>query len=492
MKKKKKKKINIKKIIKLIISIIMLILSLVCFKYVCDLDILPNKYLFLFLAVILILNIISTIFIFMKGIITKILSGILYLLLGFISIIGIKYASNTLEYLDKGFSNDIEYTIYNVMVLNDSNYQSLDNLNNTDMGYLFIDIDDDRYLDLIKDKVNINLKQLGIEELYDELKNKEINSIIINEAYIDLIEEEYTDFNEITKILDTVKVEKESENKDKEVIKELKPINIYLSGSDSRSGLVSSSSLSDVNMIVTINPHTHTVLLTNIPRDYYVQLHGTTGFKDKLTHAGIYGTDMSIKTIEDLLETEIEYYVKVGFSSVIKIVDLVGGIDVYSDTAFRSHCGDGGAEKVYVKVGMNHFTGAQALSYARERYAYNNGDIHRGQNQQQVIEAVINKIMTNKSLLLKYDSLLNSFSELYKTDIPKELITLLIKQQLNDMSSWKIEKQTLIGYDGSKQTYSWPNQYLYVMIPDNNSVNDAVKKIDEVYNGTNQTKADLG
>jgi len=172
MKKKKKKKINIKKIIKLIISIIMLILSLVCFKYVCDLDILPNKYLFLFLAVILILNIISTIFIFMKGIITKILSGILYLLLGFISIIGIKYASNTLEYLDKGFSNDIEYTIYNVMVLNDSNYQSLDNLNNTDMGYLFIDIDDDRYLDLIKDKVNINLKQLGIEELYDELKNK--------------------------------------------------------------------------------------------------------------------------------------------------------------------------------------------------------------------------------------------------------------------------------------------------------------------------------
>ena len=490
--KKKKKKLNKKKIIKLIISIFMLILSLVCFKYVCDLDILPNKYLFLFLAVILILNIISTIFIFMKGIITKILSGILYLLLAFISIIGIKYASNTLEYLNKGFSNDIEYTIYNVMVLKDRNYQSLDNLNNTNMGYLFIDIDDDRYIDLIKDKVNINLKQLGIEELYDNLKNKEIDSIIINEAYLDLIENEYTDFSEITKTLDTVKVEKKSENKDKEIIKELKPINIYLSGSDSRSGLVSSSSLSDVNMIVTINPHTHTVLLTNIPRDYYVQLHGTTGYKDKLTHAGIYGTDMSINTIEDLLQTNIEYYVKVGFSSVIKIVDLVGGIDVYSDTAFRSRCDDGGAQRVYVKVGMNHFTGAQALSYARERYAYNNGDIHRGQNQQQVIEAVINKIMTNKSLLLKYDSLLNSFSELYKTDIPKELITLLIKQQLEDMSSWKIEKQTLIGYDGFNKTYSWPNQDLYVMIPDTNSVNDAVKKIDEIYNGTNQTKADLG
>ena len=100
--------------------------------------------------------------------------------------------------------------------------------------------------------------------------------------------------------------------------------------------------------------------------------------------------------------------------------------------------------------------------------------------------------MTNKSLLLKYDSLLNSFSELYKTDIPKELITLLIKQQLSDMSSWKIEKQTLIGYDGSNQTYSWPNQYLYVMIPDNNSVNDAITKINEIYNETNQLKGDLG
>ena len=491
MKKKKRKKINKNKIIKLIISIFMLILSLVCFKYIYDLDILPNKYLFLFLGVILILNIISIVFIFMKGIITKILSGILYLLLGFISVIGIKYAGNTIEYLNKGFSNDIEYTIYNVMVLKDSNYESINNLNNTDMGYLFIDIDDDRYLDLVKDKVNVNLEQLGIEELHDNLINKEIDSIIINEAYLDLIENEYTDFAELTKTLDTVKVEKESENKNKETIKELKPINIYLSGSDSRSGLVSSSSLSDVNMMVTINPYTHTVLLTNIPRDYYVQLHGTSGYKDKLTHAGIYGTDMSINTIEDLLETEIEYYVKVGFSSVIKIVDLVGGIDVYSDTAFKSHCKDGGAQSVYVKVGMNHFNGAQALSYARERYAYNNGDIHRGQNQQQVIEAVLNKVMTNKSLLLKYDSLLNSFSELYKTDIPKELITLLIKQQLEDMSSWKIEKQTLIGYDGFNKTYSWPNQDLYVMIPDKNSVNNAVTKIDEIYNAT-KIKGDLG
>lgn len=480
-KKKKNQKLNISKIIKVIISIIMLGLSLICYKYIYDMDILPNKYLNLLLGVLLVINLIAGLLLFIKGIITKIFSGILYIILAIVSIIGIKYAGNTLEYLNKGFNNNVEYTVYNIIVSSNSSYKSIKELNNTTMGYLFIDIDNDEYLEEAKNKVNVELKQLGLGELYKGLINGEIDSIIINEGYINLLEDEYEDFNETTIVIDTIEIEKKQENTTEE-IKELKPINIYLSGSDSRSKIISTSTLSDVNMIVTINPNTHTVLLTSIPRDYYVRLHGTTGYKDKLTHAGMYGIDMSVKTIEDFMKIDIDYFVKVGFQSVIKLVDLVGGIDIYSDTAFTSHCRDGGAERVKVVIGMNHFTGAQALSYARERYAYRNGDIHRNQNQQQVIEAVLNKMMTNKSLLLKYDSLLNSFSELYKTDIPKEFITLLIKQQLEDMSSWTIEKQSLVGYDGSNQTYSWPGQYLYVMIPDNNSVNNAVTKINDVLN----------
>lgn len=478
--KSKKRKYKIGNIIKLIISIFMLILSLVCFKYIYDLNILPNKYLYLLLGILIAINIISMILLFIKGIITKIISSILYILLGIISIIGIKYSNNTLEYLNNGFNNNIEYTIYNIVVLKDNNYNTLKDLKNTNMGHLFIDIDDNRYLDMIKDKVNVELRQLGIEELYNELINKEIDSIIINEAYLDLIEDEYTDFDVLTKTIDILQVEKISENNNTEIVKELKPINIYLSGSDSRSGIISSSTLSDVNMIITINPSNHTILLTSIPRDYYVQLHGTTGYKDKLTHAGMYGIDMSLKTIEDFMDIEINYSIKVGFNSVIKLVDLVGGIDVYSDTEFTSLCNDGGAKRVKVVVGMNHFNGDEALSYARERYAYLDGDRHRGRNQQQVIEAIINKVITNKNLLLKYDSLLESFSELYRTDTPKELITLLIKQQLNDMSSWNIEKQSLTGYDSSNQTYSWPGQYLYVMIPDDDSVTKSKEKINAI------------
>lgn len=474
-----------KKIIKLIIAIIMLVLSLLCFKYVSDMDILPSKYLYLFLIIILALNGISILLLFIKGIISKIFSGILYILLAIISIVGIKYSKDTINFLDNSFSNNKEVITYNVIVSSNSTITKIEDLNNTIMGYLFLDIDDDSYLEKIKEKVSVELKETDIYGIYDGLLNNEINSILINEAYLDMLEEEYKDFSEKTKVIYSFNIEKEKEE-EKEVIEKLEPINIYLSGSDSRSGYVSASSRSDVNMILTINPNTHTILLTNIPRDYYVQLHGTTGLKDKLTHAGIYGTDMSIKTIEDLLDIKISYSVKVGFSSVIKLVDLVGGVDIYSDTTFTSHCGDGGAEKVKVFVGMNHFTGAQALSYARERYAYIDGDNHRGRNQQQVIEAVIKKVMTNKSLLLKYDSLLSSFSDLYRTDIPKELITMLIKQQLDDMPSWEVISQQVTGYGATAQTYSMPGWNLYVMIPDTNSVETAVSKIKEVINPTEQ------
>lgn len=480
---KKKKKFKYKNIIKLIISIIMLILSIVCFAYVNNLNVLPFKYLLLFIGVLLIMNFIATVLLLSKGKIKQTISIILYIIIIFISVIGIKYAGNTIEYLNKGFNNNkVELTTYNVIVLTDSNYEKIEDLNNTTMGYLFLELNNNDYLKTIKKKVTTELKQLDVYELYKELMNKEIDSILINDGYISLIEEEYPDFSEKTKILDSFDVEIKIETNNKK-LDELKPINLYLSGTDSRSSNISSNGTSDVNIVVTINPKTHTILLTNIPRDYYVQLHGTKGLKDKLTHAGFYGIDMSRQTIEDLMDIEIDYSVKVGFNSVIKLVDLVGGIDIYSDIAFLSHCDDGGAKKVYVKKGWNHFNGAQALSFARERYAYSDGDRQRGRNQQEVIKAIFNKIISDKSILLKYDSLLSSFSNLYRTDLPKEFVTLLIKEQLNNMSSWTIETQSVDGYGASKSTYSMPGyDNLYVMIPYQETVTKATNKINSILN----------
>lgn len=485
-KRKKKRKFKYKNIIKLIISIIMLILSIVCFAYVNNLNVLPFKYLLLFISILLIMNFISTILLFSKGKIKQAIGIIFYIIIILISIIGIKYVGNTIEYLNKGFNNDkIEITTYNIIVLNDSNYQQLSDLENTTMGYLFLEISNNDYLNTIKKKINTELKQLDVYELYEQLINKKIESIVINDGYISLIEEEYPDFSSQTKTLDTIQIEVKKESNNTK-IDELKPINIYLSGTDSRSSNIASNGTSDVNIIITINPETHTILLTNIPRDYYVQLHGTTGTKDKLTHAGFYGIDMSRQTIEDFMNIEIDYSIKVGFNSVIKLVDLVGGVDIYSEISYQTHCKDGGAKSVYIKKGWNHLNGAQALSFARERYAYVDGDKQRGRNQQEVITAIFNKIISDKTILLKYDSLLNSFSNLYRTDMPKDFVTLLIKNQLNNMSSWNIESQSVDGYSSSGKTYSMPGyDNLYVMIPYEDSIANATNKINQTLKNQN-------
>jgi LCP family protein required for cell wall assembly len=232
---------------------------------------------------------------------------------------------------------------------------------------------------------------------------------------------------------------------------------------------------------MTIDPKNKKILLTSIPRDYYVQLHGTKGYKDKLTHSGIYSIQMTKNTLEDLFDIKIDYTIKVGFQSVIQLVDTLGGIDIDSDASFKSHCGDGGAIKTDVVKGINHFNGGQALSYARERYAYKTGDNHRVQNQQQVLEAIINKITTDKSLLKRYDKILDSLKETYRTDIPSSYIRLLVNNELDNMSGWTIERQQVSGSGSMDRTYSMPSVRLYVMKPDINSINSAKNKINEYF-----------
>ena len=186
---------------------------------------------------------------------------------------------------------------------------------------------------------------------------------------------------------------------------------------------------------------------------------------------------MTKTTLEDLFNIKIDYTIKVGFQSVIQIVDLVGVVDIYSEKSLTTHCIDGGAERVKVVKGMNHFTGPQALSYARERYAYREGDNHRVYNQQQVLEAIIDKLVSDRSILRRYDKLLDSLSELYRTDIPSSFIKLIVKDQLNTMSSWTIEKQQVSGSGSMGHCYSMPSYNLWIMIPDMSSVKNARNNI---------------
>ena len=260
--------------------------------------------------------------------------------------------------------------------------------------------------------------------------------------------------------------------------KEVRPLNIYISGSDSRSNTIYNKSRSDVNIILTINPYTKTILQTAIPRDYYVEVSGTKGLKDKLTHAGIYGVEASKRTIENLLDIEIDYTVKVNFNAVTELVDLIGGIEVYSDTDFNSSHISGW----HITKGWNKMDGAKALAYSRERYAYTSGDRHRIKNQQQVLEAIINGVINDKSLLLKYNDLLNTLSSLYRTDINKDLITNFIKDQLDTKASWNFESITIDGKGAMLPTFTAPKNKRYVMIPNEEDIISAHEKINEIYN----------
>lgn len=477
----KTKLINITRILFILIP---MFLSLYFIKIIRDLDMIPNKYFIVLVLILILINLLVVLLIRNNKLISNIIGIILSILIIIGSMFGIKHGNKISNIINKAFGNSgIEITGYSVAVLKSSKYDSIDDLNGELMGYVILDDKKDEYKAVLKSKISVELKSYDDPySLYEDLLNKKVTSVIVSEGFLQILEEEHEDIYDRIKIIYNFEIE-EKVNTDKEDIKKLEPINILISGSDSRSGKIISKTRSDVNMIMTINPKTRTILLTSIPRDYYVRLHGTTGLKDKLTHAGIYGIEMTKTTIEDLFDIKIDYTVKVGFKSVVDIVDYIGGIEVDSDKDFISYCRDGGAERFHVVKGINHLTGPQALSYARERKAYAEGDYHRVQNQQQVIEAIIDKISKDKKLLKNYDELLEKFSELYRTDIPSKYIKLIVKQQLYDMKGWKIEKQYIKGYNAMKETYSMPGRNLFVVEEDKDSINEAREKINNVKDG---------
>ena len=314
------------------------------------------------------------------------------------------------------------------------------------------------------------------DTLIDALYAKEVNAIIINEANRSPIEEYYKTFSDDTRVLNTHKVETVMEEEEKLDDITKTPFNVYLSGIDVY-GSIKTTSRSDVNVIVTVNPNTKQILLTSTPRDYYVPLTVSNGIPDKLTHAGIHGVDCSVGTLENLYDIKIDYYVRVNFTSVKKIVDLLGGVNVYSDYDFTSDWGPS------FKKGYNHVNGKQALAFCRERHHFTNGDYQRGRDHQHMIEAILNKAMS-PDILPNYAKLLKTASKNFQTNMSTKEITALAKMQLNDMSQWTIKYANAAGSGASKTTYSYQSRKLYVCVPDYKSVAKITKRINKVLEAT--------
>ena len=259
------------------------------------------------------------------------------------------------------------------------------------------------------------------------------------------------------------------------------PFVVYLSGVDNR-GELTEKARSDVNILAVVNPETKQVALINTPRDYYVDLAGTDS-KDKLTHAGLYGVETSMATLGNLYGVNVDHYIRINFAGFINIIDAIGGVDVYSDQAFTSVGSPGYYDPTTFAEGWNHLDGKSALAFARERHAFKTGDIQRGINQMKVIDAMVEKLKS-PALLMSFSKLMDAASDCFVTSLSQEQISALVRMQLSDLSSWDIQSYSVTG-TGAKSTkcYSAKGQSLYVMKPDENSVNEAKALIAAVLGG---------
>lgn len=412
---------------------------------------------------------------------TYIVGRVLCALICFFYIGGGYYCVNTYSAIDEMAGQQVKVDEISCIVLKDDPAQSIYDTKDYTFGILAANDRENTNKALAEVQAAIGKEPATIEyqdndTLIDALYAKDVKVIVINEANRSPIEEYYKTFSDDTRVLNTHKVETVIQEDEKLDDITKTPFNVYLSGIDVY-GSIKATSRSDVNVIVTVNPNTKQILLASTPRDYYVPLTVSNGIPDKLTHAGIHGVDCSIGTLENLYGIDIDYYVRVNFTSVRKIVDLLGGVKVYSDYDFTSDWGPS------FKKGYNQVNGKQALAFCRERHHFANGDYQRGRDHQHMIEAILNKAMS-PDILPNYADLLKTASKNFQTNMSTKEITALAKMQLNDMSQWTIKYANAAGQGASKTTYSYQSRKLYVCVPDYNSVAKITKRINKVLKAT--------
>ena len=467
-------------------------------------NLLSAKYIGIVFAVLLVLLLIDHLLIrkFRKQI--RFWIGIILMVI-ILAVLGIAsfYIYKTVSALDDITGVNKEITEINVYVKQDDAAQSLMDAASYSFGIL---------ADLDRENTDTALQQMASEtggevstkeyssltELADGLLKGDCQAIVLNRAYLDVFDEidNYASFSSQIREIASEQVEKlverntpapvqtdvqaeDSSDTTQDVAVTDQIYTIFVSGIDTR-GDITASSRSDVNIVLTVNARTKQVLMISTPRDYYVPLSISNGVPDKLTHAGIYGVDVSMQTLEELYDTDIEFFGRVNFTSMTSVVDALGGLDVESDLEFDTGW-ESGAE-IHVNEGMNHFDGISALAFCRERQALPDGDNGRGVHQQAVITAIIKKMMS-PAMLRGASDIIESVSDGVDTNFTSSQIQSLIKTQLRTNAKWNIYSVAADGTGGTDICYSSGDEELYVTYPDENSVAEIIGLIKKVKDG---------
>lgn len=490
----------------IILSAILIVIVAVFCIQLGRLGMLPNKYRNLVWIVLAALSvcILGLQFRQSRAIGSKAAAGVLAVVM----IVGLVYVSKALSTLNSVTDVSVQYYSVAVYVPADDPAESITDATGYSFGILSsLDRDNtDECLDAIVAEQNAALTAVEYEsvvELATALLDGDVQAIVMNTSYLTVLSEasddgdvaeELGEFSDRTKVIYEYTVERTIERvvsgtatttddgaeaytgSDGVYSIDEDPFIVYISGNDT-SGTLASTGRSDVNILAVVNPSTHRILLVNTPRDYYVSLAFTGGSRDKLTHAGIYGVDVSMEALEDLYDISIQYYVRMNFTGFEEIIDALGGVSVYSEYAFTSTHGG------YTFVeGYNDVDGAKALAFVRERYSFVEGDRQRGANQMALIEAVIEKAASS-AILTNYMDVMNAASGAFATNMTQSEISSLVQWQLSTGGSWSVESTSVTGSDSTGTVYSMGSTNVYRMLPDDDSVAAAIELINEVLEG---------
>lgn len=458
-----------------LITLIQLAVSVSLVIVVWNSGMVPEKYLFIAFGVLFLLFLIPFVLQFVRNKI-KLVGMVISALVTVVLLIVILYFTEADQMLaDVGGATYKTDNMVVVVKKNDSAENILD-AKNYRFGYQTAADQKNNELMLqdVETVVGRELKLVECSTVQEEaqaLLDGKVEAAIYNEAFTGIIEDSIEGYSDEVRILYQYGIDTEIEQEETD-IKEA--FNIYISGIDV-AGPITTNSRSDVNIIMTVNPKTNQILLTTTPRDYYVQIPGVSGEqRDKLTHAGIYGVDRSMATLEQVYDIDITYYARVNFTSLIEIVDALGGVDVESKYAFTTTHGH-----YEIKKGMNHMDGEMALGFSRERYSFADGDRQRGKNQEAVLTAILKKAMS-PAILKNANKILATVGDSVETNMSKEEMAEFINKQLAEGASWDIASQASTGTGDSQACYSSGSQKLYVMWPDEISVDTSSERIKQV------------
>ena len=450
----------------IILIIVILWLGYQLIKY----PILSTKYIIIFMIVnivIMLLFILSQ----YKAKNKKIrLTGKILIIIFCLLLIPLNYTfSKTMNALAKTETH-VETDSVSIIVKANSTYQYTQDLKGKVYSALATDDKSvDKTIEKLQTENNENIQPKvysGVLTLVNALYNNDVDCIIINESYRAMIEEDFPNFSSDTRVIYSKQYVTEINSPENSDITR-NTFNVYVSGIDTY-GSITTKSRSDVNMIMTVNPTTKTILLTSIPRDYYIPFNVLGGQRDKLTHSGLYGVNETMQNVASYFGIDIDYFIRVNFDSLIDIVDSLGGIEVYNPQAFKNF-----------EVGKITLNGEEALAFSRERYSFEDGDKERGRNQMRVITGIINKVLS-PAIISNYSELMDKLHVSFQTNMSDEQIISLVRMQLDDMSPWTIQQQSV---NGNGQTLYSPiyGSDLYMMVPDDKSVENAKVKINELY-----------